>query len=197
MNKIQIALSDTFTKLGQVWKSYSSKEYRDASVRANIVSGIAAQIYRMRERAGISQNDLAAKCGMKQTRISLLENGSTENPTIDTLARVASAFDVALIVRYVPFSELAKWSTSITEQKLSPTEYGRDSLTTVPISDASAIISFESAILAMQRPFASAWEAATSVDTMNKYIISGDLIPWESEVLASAPEQEIHVHASA
>jgi transcriptional regulator with XRE-family HTH domain len=46
---------------------------------------------------------------MNQNAISRLESVSYGKPTITTLKRLAAALDVALIVRFVPFSELVDW----------------------------------------------------------------------------------------
>jgi transcriptional regulator with XRE-family HTH domain len=65
----------------------------------------------MRDNEPWSQQELAEKVGMTQNRISLLENPYKAKPTLTTLKRIAAAFDVALVVRFVPFSELVKWVT--------------------------------------------------------------------------------------
>lgn len=47
---------------------------------------------------------------MLQPRISAMEQPGYGNFTLETLKRLASAFDVALIVRFAPYSELIRWS---------------------------------------------------------------------------------------
>ena len=47
---------------------------------------------------------------MTQPRISELETPGERKLTIETLLRLASAFDVALQVRFVPYSELVDWT---------------------------------------------------------------------------------------
>ena len=47
--------------------------------------------------------------GMTQNAISRLESSSYGKSTITTLKRLASAYDVALVVRFVPFSQLVDW----------------------------------------------------------------------------------------
>ena len=54
-----------------------------------------------RERAGLTQRDLAKRAGTSQPAITKLEQGTT-NPTIDTLARCAAATGFALRVDLVP-----------------------------------------------------------------------------------------------
>ena len=60
----------------------------------------------MREARDWSQEQLAAQVGMPQTAISRLESSSYGKPTITTLKRMAKVYDVALEVRFVPFSKL-------------------------------------------------------------------------------------------
>jgi transcriptional regulator with XRE-family HTH domain len=57
----------------------------------------------MREKRGWTQGELAGKLGMTQNIISRLESPRTSKPTITTLLRLANAFDVGLLVRFVPF----------------------------------------------------------------------------------------------
>ncbi len=46
---------------------------------------------------------------MNQNAISRLESPNRGRPTITTLKRLAETMDVALVVRFVPFSKLTKW----------------------------------------------------------------------------------------
>jgi transcriptional regulator with XRE-family HTH domain len=84
------------------------KTYRDAVVESEINNGLAFQIRTMQTGRGWSQRELGERAGgIAQETISLLENPSYGGYTLKTLKRLASAFDVALIVRFAPFSELA------------------------------------------------------------------------------------------
>jgi hypothetical protein len=51
---------------------------------------------------------------MTQNAVSRLENPFYGKATITTLKRIAAVFDVALVVRFVPFSRLVKWVTGTT-----------------------------------------------------------------------------------
>jgi transcriptional regulator with XRE-family HTH domain len=78
-------------------------------VASHIDKGIANQIRALRNRHGLSQEQLAEMVEMNQNAISRLESPKRGRPTITTLKRLAEAFDVALVVRFVPFSQLARW----------------------------------------------------------------------------------------
>lgn len=80
----------------------------------------------MREASGWSQRKLAAEAGMAQARISVVENVGYESFTVSTLKRIASAFDVALIVRFVPFSRLAEIAASTGPEELAPVGFKND-----------------------------------------------------------------------
>lgn len=87
-----------------------SKPYRDAFVASQISVGLPFQIRALREQRGWKQSKLAAEADMLQPRISAMERIGESKFNLETLRRIASAFDVALEVRFVPFSELMDWS---------------------------------------------------------------------------------------
>jgi transcriptional regulator with XRE-family HTH domain len=86
-----------------------SKEARTQFVSSQIDKGIAYQIRALRDRQDLSQERLSEIVGMNQNAISRLESPRYGRPTISTLKRLAAAFDVGLIVRFVRFSQLVNW----------------------------------------------------------------------------------------
>jgi transcriptional regulator with XRE-family HTH domain len=87
---------------------------RGASTRAKFVDShvsktLAFQIRSLREKEEWSQQTLAEKIGSNQNAIYRAENPNYGKQTITTLKKIAAAFDVALIVRFVPFGELVDW----------------------------------------------------------------------------------------
>jgi len=87
----------------------SDKEFRDALVDAEVRRGIPVQIREIREARGWSQADLGQRIGMPQNNISRMENTRETYLSIPTLLKLAAAFDVALLVKFVPYSELLRW----------------------------------------------------------------------------------------
>jgi transcriptional regulator with XRE-family HTH domain len=63
----------------------------------------------LRDREGWSQQELAEKIGSTQNAIYRAENPNYGKQTLSTLKKIAAAFDVALVVRFIPFSELVDW----------------------------------------------------------------------------------------
>jgi transcriptional regulator with XRE-family HTH domain len=86
-----------------------SKESREKLVSSNLDKGIAYQIRATRDEREMSQSQLALKAGMAQNNISRLESPDYGKHTISSLKRLADAFDVALVVRFVPFSQYIDW----------------------------------------------------------------------------------------
>lgn len=84
----------------------------------------------MRHSRRWTQGQLADKCGMKQPRISALEDPDFENVEIATLQRIASAFDVGLLVAFVPFSDIARRATSLSNSDFSVVEFALDAIGT-------------------------------------------------------------------
>ncbi len=86
------------------------KEYRDAFVASQINIELPFQVRALREARGWTQSQLAEKAGMAQPRISAIETPGKGKFNLDTLLRLASAFDVGLVVRFAPFSEMIEWA---------------------------------------------------------------------------------------
>ncbi len=129
------------SKRDQIAASLSNKAYRDAFVAEHITRGIAFQIRAMRTTRGWTQRQLSRKIGIAaQAEISRLER-PTNLPNVRTLLKLASGFDVALVVRFAPFSQLADYAASVNTETLSPPSYSEDAAlqTTVTVQPSEAI----------------------------------------------------------
>lgn len=103
-------------------------EYRRGFVEGHAKDTIAFQLRQMRLAENWEQKDVAAKLGNSklQPMISRYENPDYGKYSITTLLDLAAAFDVALAVRFVPFSELVEWDWVSNDQTLRPSPYTRD-----------------------------------------------------------------------
>lgn len=110
----------------QIVESLKDKEARDAFVEAHIETGVSFQIRANRLSRELTQAELGSLADMKQTAISRLESPDHGLPKLETLTRLASAFDVALVVRFVPFSELLEWGESLGTRNLAVKSFGED-----------------------------------------------------------------------
>lgn len=104
----------------------SNKEYRDAFVSSHIDNGIPFQIRALREQRDWTQEKLAKISKKKQEAICRFENPNYGSFTLATLKEVASAFDVALVVRFVPFSELVEWDIKLSSDSLKVLSFDKD-----------------------------------------------------------------------
>jgi transcriptional regulator with XRE-family HTH domain len=108
-------------------KLKSSKKRRELFVEGQIKTGIHFQVRALRDKMGWTQSQLGAQLGMTQTNVSRLESPGYGRLNITTLQRIASVFDVALIVRFVSFSELAKWVQNLSPDVMAPQSFDEES----------------------------------------------------------------------
>jgi transcriptional regulator with XRE-family HTH domain len=87
-------------------KLVNNKVYRDAYVAEHVKTSVPLHIHYLREERELTQAQLAEKAKTTQTVISRLEDPNYGNLTLNSLLKIASAFDIALLVRFVPFSRL-------------------------------------------------------------------------------------------
>lgn len=67
-----------------------------SSISGANIAGVA--VYEARERAGLTQRQLAELCGIRQSDLSKIERG-TGNPSLKTLERIASALECKLHIK--------------------------------------------------------------------------------------------------
>lgn len=98
----------------RTFKRIGDKEMRRAYLEAELKNAIAHQIKVLRRDRGLSQRDLAQLMGTSQNTISRIEDPSYGKFSVKTLLDLASAFDVALFVRFTSFSDFMcrTWDTS-------------------------------------------------------------------------------------
>lgn len=103
---------------------FDDRGVRHLYVDSTIRQLLALKIKAMREARGLDQETLGALAGgMKKSSISRLENPNYSNMTLETLKRLARAFDVALLVDFVPFTEFVNRISDRTEADFAPASY--------------------------------------------------------------------------
>ena len=112
--------------LSRIWEKLREKAYRDAFVASQLKRGLPTQIRVMLKDRGWNQSDLAERAGLKQGVISRAADPDYGNLTINTILKIASGFDVAYVGRFVPFSDLARWYTNLSERALSVSDFEKD-----------------------------------------------------------------------
>jgi len=74
-------------------------EFKKAWDSLDTEFGLLESIIEARERAGITQEELAKRIGTKQPAISRLERGGFGKATVETLQKIAEALDAKLVIR--------------------------------------------------------------------------------------------------
>lgn len=85
---------------------FQDPECRHAYANSHLNCHIAAQLKAIREARGMSQLQLAEAIGTKQSGVSRIENCNNPNWNLETLRKIARAFDVRLVVSFEEFGTL-------------------------------------------------------------------------------------------
>jgi transcriptional regulator with XRE-family HTH domain len=106
----------------------ADKELRGHFTSAQVYRLLASQIRHLREKRQWTQADLGARAAMQQVQISRAENPDYRGTRISTLGKLAEAFDVGLMVRFAPFSEMAAWLSDLSLHSLEPASFDEERL---------------------------------------------------------------------
>jgi transcriptional regulator with XRE-family HTH domain len=100
---------------------------RTSYIKAKLGVLVPSQIRSLRLQSEMPrQSDLAKAAGLHQSRISMFETPGAANMTIETLARLAAAFKVGLLVKFVPFSEMLAWENHFSQDSFNVTKINVD-----------------------------------------------------------------------
>ncbi|HTY22540.1 MAG TPA: XRE family transcriptional regulator, partial [Desulfomonilaceae bacterium] len=111
---------------GNLRAEFHDKEYRHAYADESLNTFIATQIKVLREQRDLTQKALADLTGMAQPRIAVLEDINYSSWSINTLRRLAEAFDLRLSVRFETFSSLIPEIESMSEKSLQRDSFEQD-----------------------------------------------------------------------
>ncbi len=118
-------MSSLITKLR---RKFQDEDYRHSYAEECLNTMIASQIKVLRDQREMTQGELAEKTGMRQPRLSVLEDASYSSWSINTLKRLARAFDVALSVRFESFSDVILDFESLSREFLERPAFKDDPL---------------------------------------------------------------------
>lgn len=99
-------------------QEWLDEEFRQAYAEAAVEQGIAWQIRANRRGRCWTQDDLARMLDTKQSAVSRLEDPEYGGHSLETLVKVAHAFDCALSVKFVSYSELAREAEDLSDTVL-------------------------------------------------------------------------------
>lgn len=114
------------TKTKHLIEKLQDKKYRESFAEEYVWTGVPFQVKTLREDRKWTQGDLAEKAKMAQPHICRLEDINYGGFTMKSLLRLAAAFDVALLVKFVPFSRLLKETEDLSPSALSAQEFSEE-----------------------------------------------------------------------
>ena len=101
-------------KARMLWLKRIGKAARYKWAERKLMLGLCLQIRAMREHRNWTMQELAKQAGIHLITVYRLEKFPWSCwPTINTLLKLAAAFDVVLIVRFVSWSEFVAWAEGI------------------------------------------------------------------------------------
>ena len=112
------------TSTQRKWKNLENKEYREGYIEAHIDVDLPFQIAALAHSRGLSPWELAREAGIPLTQIK-----GKSRVTTNSLCKLATYFDVALVVKFASFDEALEW-----EQSFDP-----ENFTVVPFEEECPI----------------------------------------------------------
>src|ERR1700730_9613642 len=105
---------------------FQDKETRHIYADDLLNTYLATQLKVLREEKGWTQERLAEEVGMKQERISVLEDVNYEAWTAKTLRRLAHAFDLRLSIKFETFGSFIRDFENLDRESLKRPSFEKD-----------------------------------------------------------------------
>lgn len=103
-----------------------NKKYRDSYVASHISIGIPHQIKALRTQRGWNQKQLGERANKPQNVISRAEDPNYGKFSVSTLLDIAAAFDVGLLIKFVPFSRLIREHSNVDPESLYAESFDKE-----------------------------------------------------------------------
>lgn len=103
-------LTDLATQDELLRKELADPRFRAEWERTALARAVATEVVRYRGRHRLTQKSLAERLGVRQPQVARLESGE-HNPSIETLARLASVMDVEFNIDIRPRGRRPKLAT--------------------------------------------------------------------------------------
>jgi len=107
------------TTFKDIWRKLTNKKYRQEYALSFLKRSVAFQIKTLRKKHCGSQAVLAEQSQLTQGVVSRAEDQEYGNLTFNTVGRIAAGLDMAFIGKFVPWSELAKFSRDLSEDEFA------------------------------------------------------------------------------
>ena len=72
------------------------------------MQSLGEQIKNIREALGMTQEQLAQRSGLAQSRVSEIENGRTENPNLSTVKKLAEGLNCQPLLQILPLKNISE-----------------------------------------------------------------------------------------
>ncbi len=113
------------SKRQSIARRLASKKFRRTLKRADIANGISFQLKALMHARGWNQRDLARESGIAQPLLSKYLKGY-ESYSVQTLDKLADAFDVSLGVRFETYGQLVDYHIDLSPERLLVPRYDED-----------------------------------------------------------------------
>ena len=165
------------------------KQHREAFVASQINVGLPFQIRALRKQRDWNQKQLADAAEMLQPRISAMEQPGGGALNLETLRRLAAAFDVALLVKFVPFSELVNFSDAFSPDDFSVASFENEAPQFESTSSPMINARFLRLVVSNHTPVALGQSSSPSVHT----IMDNNVVPevTAATVVTAGPERAV------
>ena len=92
---------------GRTLKEHIAEQMKDPKFKnawhdLDLEFELLESMIKAREKAGITQEELAKRIGTQQPALSRLERGAFKKATVETLRKIADALDAKLIIKLHP-----------------------------------------------------------------------------------------------
>ncbi len=124
-----------------IWRKLAkSKKYREEFALAFLKRSVPFQVKTLRKKHCGSQAVLAERAKLTQGVVSRAEDQDYGNLTLNTIGRIAAGLDMAFIGKFVPFTELVKFSLNLSEEEFAAIPTFEEELNAVPETAATTPI---------------------------------------------------------
>lgn len=108
-------------------KLQRSLDTRAAYIKAKLGVLVPSQIRALRLKFDMPrQSDLAKAARMHQSRISMFETPGAANITLETIAKLAAALKVGVVVEFVPYSRMLRWENEYSQDRFDVVRIDED-----------------------------------------------------------------------
>lgn len=114
-------------------KKLGSREYRESLLREIVIGWVVNQIKSLRRQRGWTQERLAEEASKPQSVIARIESESYGNWNTNTLLDIASAFDVALQIRFVSWPQFLAEADDTSPKAMQVPSFSRDQFLVKPL----------------------------------------------------------------